>query len=379
MFKLIRPLNLFYVALIMLLLRYCIVTPLFGFTNYQLSLSTWQYLLLVLSTLLITAGGYIINDYYDVAADTFNKPMKLIIGTHVSPEQALKVYMICNALGLGLALYLATVAGSYKLVFVQLLAAILLWFYSTKLQKMPLIGNLTIAFLGALMVLLPAFYEAALADQLIATVLILFGFGKETIEALGITLSEYSASVLTYFYSYAFFAFLFTLVREIVKDAEDAEGDENAGYKTLPIVAGLQIAKLLAVVVVLIAINYLVKFMIIEFAYKQYASTIGIAGLIVLPCIYMVYGLWKARVSNDFHQLSTLIKAIMFAGLLYMPYLRSTIQSAGVTYTSPNGETTDIQFTPNTDSTTNTLTNDTTAIQTDTTQQKHEINIEPIN
>lgn len=379
MFKLIRPLNLFYVALIMLLLRYCIVTPLFGFTNYQLSLSTWQYLLLVLSTLLITAGGYIINDYYDVAADTFNKPMKLIIGTHVSPERALKVYMICNALGLGLALYLATVAGSYKLVFVQLLAAILLWFYSTKLQKMPLIGNLTIAFLGSLMVLLPAFYEAALADQLIATVLILFGFGKETIEALGITLSEYSASVLTYFYSYAFFAFLFTLVREIVKDAEDAEGDENAGYKTLPIVAGLQIAKLLAVVVVLIAINYLVKFMIIEFAYKQYASTIGIAGLIVLPCIYMVYGLWKARVSNDFHQLSTLIKAIMFAGLLYMPYLRSTMQSAGVTYTSPNGETTDIQFTPNTDSTTNTLTNDTTAIQTDTTQQKHEINIEPIN
>ena len=189
MFKLIRPLNLFYVALIMLLLRYCIVTPLFGFTAYQLSLSTWQYLLLILSTLLITAGGYIINDYYDVAADTFNKPMKLIIGTQVSPEQALKAYMVCNALGIGLALYLATVAGSYKLVFVQLLAAILLWFYSTKLQKMPLIGNLTIAFLGALMVLLPAFYEAALADQLLATTLNLFGFGKETIEALGITLS----------------------------------------------------------------------------------------------------------------------------------------------------------------------------------------------
>ncbi|MBK9460221.1 MAG: geranylgeranylglycerol-phosphate geranylgeranyltransferase [Sphingobacteriales bacterium] len=378
MFKLIRPLNLFYVALIMLLLRYCIVTPLFGFTDYQLSLSTWQYLLLILSTVLITAGGYIINDYYDVAADTFNKPMKLIIGTHVSPEQALKAYMVCNALGIGLALYLATVAGSYKLVFVQLLAAILLWFYSTKLQKMPLIGNLTIAFLGALMVLLPAFYEAALADQLLATVLSLFGFGKETIEALGITLSEFSASVLAYFYSYAFFAFLFTLVRELVKDAEDAEGDENAGYKTLPIVAGLQITKLLAVVVLLIAINYLVKFMIVEFAYQQYISTIGIGVLIVLPCIYMVYSLWKARMSNDFHQLSTLIKGVMFVGLLYMPYLWSTMQSAGVTYTNPNGEITNIQFTPNTDSTT-TPTNDTTAIETDTTQQQHEISIEPGN
>lgn len=366
MFQLIRPFNLFYVALIMLLLRYCIVAPLFGFTSYQLSLATWQYLLLILSTVLITAGGYIINDYYDVAADTFNKPMRLVIGTRVSANQALKAYMVCNVLGISIAFYLAIASGNYRLVFVQILAAVLLWFYSTKLQKTPLIGNISIAFLGALMVLTPAFYETALYNQLLANLLSFVGVTTETIEKLGIKSSEFSNSVLNYFYSYAFFAFLFTLVRELVKDAQDVEGDESAGYKTLPIVAGLPITKLTAAAVLLVAINYLVKFMIAEFAYQQYISGIGIALLIVIPCIYMVYNLWKARLSEDFKLLSVLIKAVMFTGLLYMPYLWSTMQISGVPYTAPNGETiTNVEFTPS---------DSTNITPADTTQ--HQINIE---
>lgn len=346
MLSIIRPLNLLYMVLIMVLLRYCIVTPLFSLTEYSLSLATWQYALLVLSVVLVAAGGYIINDYYDVAVDTLNKPDKLVIGNIISPQQALQAYAVCNVLGIGIAFYLATVVGSYRLAFVQIITATALWYYAAKWQKMPLIGNIVIALLASLLVLTPAFYEYALYNRLLSDLLLFIGLTPSVIAQLGIQNSDFSGSVLNYFYSYAFFAFWLTLARELVKDTEDMHGDADGNYRTLPIVAGIQVTKLLIVVTLMIVINYLVKFTIAEFAYQQYISGVGMALLAVLPCCIAVYLLWKARLSEQFGRISHLIKGVMFAGLLYMPYLYSTM-SIGMDFTSPDGETiTNIQFDP---------------------------------
>lgn len=232
--------------------------------------------LLSLATSLIAAGGYIINDYYDVKIDTVNKPQRVVVGKILKRRVALGAHLVLSVTGVGIGLLLS------KWVFlVCFVASFLLWFYSNRLKRLPLIGNLTIALLTAFAVIVVAVYYPQ--NQLLV-------------------------------YMFALFAFFISLIREIVKDMEDVRGDANFGCKTLPIIWGIRRTKRVIYVFfftfTIIVLSTYISFPN-EFAIYLYVT--------VLPSmIWFFVRLTKADTRKDFRFLSNLCKAIMILGVISM-------------------------------------------------------------
>lgn len=222
--KLIRPLNLIIIALTMYGVHYYIIST---YGRYQkIDSHPVDFFLLVLSTVLIAAGGNIINDYFDVKADRINKPEKLIISKHIKRRWAIVTHWSFNGVAFLIAVYLSIAYQTLWLVFIHLLSINILWFYSMLFKRKVMIGNLLIAILTGLVPLLVVVY---------------------------FKVSNWHSSVFSSFdpttwptdidytpaYILAVFAFIQNLAREIIKDIQDMKGDELIYVKSLPMVIGV--------------------------------------------------------------------------------------------------------------------------------------------
>lgn len=332
--SLIRWVNLLYILLTLCLLRFLLIEPIYQLAGYQPTLGVSGFLVLVLSVMLVAAAGYVINDYFDVAADRLNKPDKTYVGNQISAQNALNLYYLLNSGGILMGFAIGWYAGNYKTGFVHLASAILLWFYSTTFKRRAFIGNLLVSGLVALSIYSIAFFDAELLAYIGYSVRALLKSGLESITGLSVSAPQLTTftnaplfgTIMLYISGYAGFAFLLNLVRELAKDMEDIEGDEEAGYKTLPIVAGIPFTKLLAAAVALITINFIAKFQINHFITGQAGVAAATLLLVQIPLLYVVYKLWKASGKQDFAAVSKLVKALMLVGLLYLPYLRASMQ-----------------------------------------------------
>ncbi|WP_246034077.1 geranylgeranylglycerol-phosphate geranylgeranyltransferase [Flavobacterium sangjuense] len=263
--------------------------------NTYLSLSDWQYGLLVLATVLIAAAGYVINDILDQETDYDND--KVIVGKYISEKAAYNLYFILNITGVGIGYYLASVIQKPSFAGAFIIISATLYMYATSLKQMLLIGNIIVALLLSFSIiiiglfdLLPATYEGNQKEMgLIFSVLI----------------------------DYAIFAFIINLIREIVKDMEDVEGDKNAGMSTLPIAIGLnktsKIAAVLGIIATLILLWYINDNLMSSKLY--YAAIYGLL-FIVAPIIFFVVKVWNANEKEEFHILSNVLKWVIFFGIL---------------------------------------------------------------
>ena len=114
---------------------------------------------------------------------------------------------------------------------------------------------------------------------------------------------------------YAIFAFIINLIREIVKDMEDMDGDYQSGINSLPIAIGVQKTKIIVGVLTVISIGilaYYVNSNLFELDYVVYYAMI----LIVGPLIYFGVKLLNAATKKEFHHLSLVLKIILFFGIL---------------------------------------------------------------
>lgn len=237
---------------------------------------------LTLSTVFVAAAGYIINDYYDVKIDAINKPERMVVGKLIRRRRAMFAHLLLSFAGIAIGFWLSIPVG-----LINTGAVLLLWGYSARLKKMMLIGNITIALLSASMLLI----VAVNADTL----------NKVTI-------------------GYACFAFLISLIREIIKDMEDVKGDASFDCQTLPIVAGLRNTKL-----VLYPLSTI--FLALIIAAVVHGSTtiyfdVYMALLVLLPGIWLILKLIRADRKRDFTYLSNLNKFIMLTGILSMIFIR---------------------------------------------------------
>lgn len=295
--RLIRLPNLAIIILTQLLVWFCLIKPsLDVYDGLQPFLTSFQFFCLVASTVLIAAAGYVINDYEDVEIDRVNKPDKLIITQHVTKDQAWTYYLVLNFSGMALGAYLALVLQSFNLFFIQALSAGALWFYSTSYKKQFAIGNLIVSFLSALVVLLPGIYEIMAED---------IHFNKYL----------FNFSLIS---AFAFFAFVTTLIREIVKDAEDMEGDELNECTTLPIVWGVKAAKAISIVLCLIVFASVVYIQMNRWMFKDYLTFGYFIIGVQLPLLYLIYLIIKGHDKGSFHKASTLTKLVMLGGILSM-------------------------------------------------------------
>jgi len=303
-FKLVRYPNLIYIGLTQFLLQYCVVAPLLRFNGESPSLSPLSFFLLSLSTVLIAAAGYIINDYFDINIDIINKPDKMVLDKIINRRWAMAWHTIFNMAGVSIGFIVAWRIGQIYLGFTQVFCSLLLWFYSTSFKRQVLIGNVMISFLTALAVVVVGFYEKQIYESFEA---IMSPVGRKLIQIIGV---------------YALFAFMISLVREIVKDLEDMIGDSKDGCRTIPIVWGVQPAKNLCYAL-LLALQVLIFLTEIRIAFLGwYFAIIYLLVLVQLPCLYIYLQLKKAHLPEHYHKVSTLVKVIMLTGILSMMFFK---------------------------------------------------------
>lgn len=313
--RLIRFPNLLIVALTQYAIRFGIISPFLTQAELGLFMSEKLFGLLVLATVLIAAAGYIINDYFDVKLDLLNKPKQLIIGKSISRRQAMFLHTIINGIGLLIAAYVAYVINHPLLVLFQITSAILLWFYSVNFKKQVLIGNVIIAALTALVPFTAGYYEIAVLFDNVSEVGAL-ETSSLAIGSLGSLL--FSIKYLLYWIvGYSAFAFLLTLIREIIKDCEDIEGDKAFECKTYPIVYGIPKAKNLAKAVTLLLLLLLGGIEIIQFISRDWISLSYFLVLISLPLIVILIMIQRAEKKKHFFVVSQSIKVVMLFGILF--------------------------------------------------------------
>lgn len=295
----------------MVLMRYAVLGPvlskigviLINGTGEEIPMALqfpwYDFMLLVAATVFITAGGYVINDYFDIKTDLINKG-KVIVGTVIPRRQAMMWHNIFNIAGVSAGFYISWKVGYIWLGVFFLIVSGLLYFYSASYKRQFLIGNIIVAILTAMVPLFVVLYEWPAL------------YKYYTINA--ITLPNINF-IFYWVGGFALFAFLTTLTRELIKDIEDFEGDVAYGRNTVPIVIGVLSAKLVSVSLIIITITLL--YLTWYFFINDTITLIYLSAAIVLPLFYVIYIVVISSNRKQLHSASRFMKIAMLTGILY--------------------------------------------------------------
>ncbi len=301
-FILIRLKNLIIIALTQYLIRYAIIEPMISLSSFELQLSHIIYFLTSLATELIAAGGYIINDYFDTRIDRLNRPDLVVIDTYIKRRVAMGAHIVASIAGIVLGFYVALQAGVYQLGFIYAISSGMLWFYSTDFKRQLLVGNLVISFLTALVPIMVPLFEIPLLNQ---------EYGEILLEA-----NTDFTFLLRFVGAYSLFAFVSSLIREIIKDIEDVNGDTSFGRTTIPIAFGIEKSKSVIIALSLILIIGLAYIQRLQLEANDFVFFSYILIAIQLPMAYLIIKLRRAKEQSEFAFISRIVKLIMLAGIL---------------------------------------------------------------
>jgi 4-hydroxybenzoate polyprenyltransferase len=317
--NLIRWKNLLIVILTMVLMRYFVIAPLLSLmtvnliaspdvpVHMMLQLPWYDFMILVAATVCITAGGYVINDYFDIKTDLINRG-KVIVGTGISRRKAMMWHSIFNIAGVAAGFYISARAGYFWMGILFLLVSGLLYFYSASYKRQFLLGNIIVSVLTAMVPLMVIFYEwPAIYRYYTINATILPGL-----------------TVLFYWVGgFALFAFLTTLAREVIKDIEDFEGDKAYGRNTLPVVTGIPASKIIAVS--LVAVTIAMLFLVWYFYVRDWITLAYLSVAVVVPLVFAGYQLLSGKNKKQMHIASNLLKVAMLTGILYSLIVKALI------------------------------------------------------
>ncbi|HKO78445.1 MAG TPA: geranylgeranylglycerol-phosphate geranylgeranyltransferase [Flavobacterium sp.] len=292
LFSVVRGYNIPVIALAQYLSAIFILAP----EKRALSiLLDFQLFIIVLASSLTIASGYIINSFYDSKKDLINKPNKSQLDRLVSQKTKLQVYFSLNFFVALIAFFV-----SFRAVLFFSTYIFLIWFYSHKIKKYPLIGNL----MAALLAVLPFFG------------ILLYFYLKMPLYEI-----ESNSGKLAVIFSHGAFLFLLILIREMIKDLENLKGDLANDYKTIPIIYGEKVSKkiitglaLLTIIPVYFLINvYDVGYMDIYFYF----------GFIIM-IFFLVY-LWKWETKEQYVLLHNVLKFLIVAGVFCIVLINPSV------------------------------------------------------
>jgi 4-hydroxybenzoate polyprenyltransferase len=297
--QLLRWPNLLIVVLTMYLLHFTFLLPALAANDIASPLSSFHFSLLMLMTVSATAAGYVVNDWFDYPIDIINKPERVIINKKITWRTARQLYIALMVIGALLSSYLSARTGLWGICLIYNLVTLLLYGYARYWKRMPSIGNLVVALLCAMVTGLVWYIHL------------------EPLQLLTTQAPDRAGYLRTILAAYLGFSFLITLYREIVKDLEDVEGDLVVGARTIPIVFGQRLTKIIASFCAVLLLLGLI-FLIIQSQGFSHSPLKYTAEIMLLICLIIsVLLLFRFRKKEEFGQLSGLLKWIMLLGLLW--------------------------------------------------------------
>ncbi|MBN8787827.1 MAG: geranylgeranylglycerol-phosphate geranylgeranyltransferase [Terrimonas sp.] len=308
--RLVRYPNLIFIAVTQFLFYCCIVAPSIHpdvFYPDELILLG----LIVLSSVFIAAGGYIINDYFDLNIDQVNKPGRIVVEKVIPRRWAILLHWLFSAAGIVIGFYVSYVTKNWWIGFSNIVCVLLLWVYSTTFKKKILSGNIIISLLTAWVVLIIFFFIDHLSSN--------------SLEAWQISTplnEEAHRRIMRLAFLYGGFAFVISIIREVIKDMEDMEGDARFGCRTMPIVWGVPVAKVFTGVWLMALTGALVAIQIYAVYLGWWWSVLYCVALIILPLLWITRKLYAATVAADFGYLSGAVKFVMLTGILSMIFFK---------------------------------------------------------
>lgn len=270
----------------------------------DVSLNTFNFLLLVVATLCIAAAGNIINDIYDVEIDKINKPEKVLIGKKISEQTANRLFIVLNVIGVAIGFYLANSIGKPAFAALFIVFSALLYLYASYLKGMFLVGNLLVSALVAMSLIIVALFDL--------------------LPAVTIENQVSQSAVFKIVLYYSLFAFSINFIREIVKDLQDINGDKKGGMNTLPIAIGRKRATSIVFILGVLMVLGVIFYMYVHL-YNQQTLMLYFLFTIVAPLLYFCIKAWDAEIPKEYAFLSKLLKIIMLLGICSIPLFSFTI------------------------------------------------------
>lgn len=303
--RLVRWSNLLFLAALVWLMEKWVAVPVLDKAAFGEQLPWYVLLLVGAAIVLIAAGGYVINDYFDVKIDRINRPDEVIVTRSVSKPAAMRLSVGLSAAGLICGIVVAVLLQSMTLGIIFVLVPGLLWFYSSSYKRLFMVGNLTIALLAGLTPMIVAMTNVAQLQLLYEAILPYTSLEHDLYAWLG---------------GFALFAFLLTWIREIVKDLQDQMGDRELECHSMPVVWGEKWTKVFVTLLIVSALALIghLWWHVLPFPTSWTSlSTRYIVLGIVIPLLGSLWLLWSAKIPSDYKTCQQVIKLTMLLGMLY--------------------------------------------------------------
>ncbi|MBQ4394302.1 MAG: geranylgeranylglycerol-phosphate geranylgeranyltransferase [Paludibacteraceae bacterium] len=303
--RLVRWSNLLFLAALIWLMEKWVVVPILDKAAFGEQLPWYLLLLIMLATVGIAAGGYVINDYFDVKIDRINRPDEVVVTRSVSKPAAMRMSIGLSSFGAICGLIVAALLHSLTIAIIFILIPGLLWFYSSSYKRLFMVGNLIIALLAGVTPMIVAMANVAILQLRYETIIPFTTLPHDLYAWLG---------------GFALFAFLLTWIREIVKDLQDQMGDRELECHSMPVVWGEKWTKIFVtgLIVATLAIIGHLWYHVLPFSISWTTlSTRYIALGIVIPLLCTLWLLWAAKIPSDYKNCQQVVKFTMLIGMLY--------------------------------------------------------------
>ncbi len=304
-FQLIRWSNLLFIVAIMLLMEKMVAVPVLNKALFGVQLPWYVFCMLILAVVLIAAGGYAVNDYFDVRIDAINRPEKQVVTKAITKQTAMLCHQIMTGVGVVFGLVAAVICRSWSLGLIFVFMPGLLWFYSSTYKRQFIIGNVIVAFASALTPLIIAIANVDMLHHRFSDIM---------------HYSTLSHDLYAWIGAFAFFAFLTTLIREIIKDLQDQQGDRELECHTLPIRLGERWTKVIVIVLILLTMVLICLgaycYLPFPLGWTTLAGRYILFGLLI-PLACELYLLASSKIASDYRSAQLLMKFIMGLGVLF--------------------------------------------------------------
>jgi len=291
--KLIRWPNVLMTIIAQVVVYQALIVP----SGLLLAMDTWELVILVTSTALLTASGNVINDIQDIEVDKINKPDQVIVGKKISYKKAFSIYMVLTVIAVVLGFVVANAVEKPVLASIFIIVSFALYSYANTLKSVLLVGNILISLLVALSVLIVGIFEFYPIAEMHSPAQL--------------------AAVMKPILYFSFGAFLLNLFREWIKDCEDVNGDRLGGRNSLALVLGRQRAARLTSILILLTV-VVMGYLAVSYLATDQVTLLYWIFLLMAPLSIIGIQLWAADSPAKFHKLSILMKITMLLGVFFM-------------------------------------------------------------